>query len=89
MIEKEIILYCSLVWRHACVWGGKVVVLCVGVSVGGMCLTANMSSSRALEGEVGLNSPSERSEEAFLFLFLPPTRVIVLGREREEDEKDD
>jgi hypothetical protein len=47
-----------------------------------------MSSSRALEGEAGLNSPSEWSEEAFLFLFLPPTRVIVLGRETGEDENE-
>ena len=36
-----------------------------------------MSSSSAA-GEAGLSSPSEWSEDAFLFLFFAPTRVIVL-----------
>lgn len=43
-----------------------------------------MSSSIGT-GEGGLSSPSDTSEEAFLFLFFAPTRVIVLqgtGREK-------
>lgn len=45
--------------------------------------TMIMSSSRAT-GEGGLSSPSETSEDAFLFLFFAPTRVIVLLRKRKE-----
>lgn len=43
--------------------------------------TIIMSSSSAV-GEAGLNSPSEWSEEPFLFLFFAPTRVIVLQTDK-------
>lgn len=39
------------------------------------------SSSRGT-GEAGLISPSEWSDEAFLFLFFAPTSVIVLEVEK-------
>lgn len=44
-----------------------------------------MSSSSAA-GEAGLSSPSEWSEDAFLFLFFAPTKVIVLEEEWGEGE---
>lgn len=37
-----------------------------------------IKSSSSAAGEAGLSSPSEWSEDAFLFLFFAPTRVIVL-----------
>lgn len=42
-----------------------------------------MSSSRAT-GDGGLSSPSEWSEDPVLFLFLAPTRVMVLSRNKEK-----
>lgn len=47
-----------------------------------MC-TIIMSSSSAA-GEAGLNSPSEWSEDMFLFRFFAPTRVIVLQEEERQ-----
>lgn len=36
----------------------------------------------------GFISPSEWSEDAFLFLFLPPTRVMVLEKSKKQRTKD-
>lgn len=41
-----------------------------------------IKSSSSGTGEAGLTSPSEWSEEAFLFLFFAPTSVMVLGVEK-------
>lgn len=41
-----------------------------------------IKSSSSAAGEAGLSSPSEWSEDAFLFLFFAPTRVIVLQETR-------
>lgn len=42
------------------------------------CACTVIMSSSSAAGDAGLNSPSEWSEDAFLFLFFAPTRVIVL-----------
>lgn len=53
-----------------------------------MCVCTIINSSSSAAGEAGLASPSEWSEEAFLFLFFAPTRVIVLQvREMEKKNK--
>lgn len=43
-----------------------------------VCVCTIIKSSSSATGEAGLISPSEWSDEAFLFLFFAPTRVIVL-----------
>ena len=58
--------------------------LATGVTLRTECVrvrTVAMSSSMGV-GEAGLSSPSEWSEDAFLFRFFVPTRVMVLWDRR-------
>ena len=47
-----------------------------------VCVCTMINSSSRGTGEAGLISPSEWSDEAFLFLFFAPTSVIVLEVEK-------
>lgn len=47
-----------------------------------VCVCTMIKSSSSGTGEAGLISPSEWSDEAFLFLFFAPTSVIVLEVEK-------